>query len=287
MYRKNKIELLSPAGNFDSLKAAIGNGADSIYFGSEYFSARGKATNFTGEEIEKAIDYAHLHSCSIYLALNTLLMDHELDMAKKIAISAFRQGVDAVIVQDIGFARLLNDLIPELPLHASTQASICDKYSVDAWHDLGVKRIILPREFSIEEIKKISVYANDLGIETEVFAHGALCVSYSGQCLMSSMIGSRSGNRGECAQPCRLTYDLVMNNRTIKKSKALISTRDMSAINLTEELKNSNVTALKIEGRMRSAEYVGTATRNFRKAIDNPDSEKIDLTELLDRKSVV
>lgn len=263
------IELLAPAGDFESLKAAIGNGADSVYFGASFFSARSKARNFTSEELTEAIDYAHARSCKAYLALNTLIMDHEMPMAVEIAAKAYQDGIDAIIVQDMGFAKYIRSLLPDLKLHASTQATIYDKYAVDACAELGFSRIILPRELAIDDIAQLTAYAGSKGIETEVFAHGALCVCYSGQCLMSSMIGGRSGNRGECAQPCRLTYDLVFQGRSKLRSSPLLATKDMSVINHIKELFDANVAALKIEGRMRSAEYVGVATSVFRKNISS------------------
>jgi collagenase-like PrtC family protease len=282
--KQKSIELLAPAGDFESLKAAIGNGADSVYFGASFFSARSKAKNFTAEELTDAIDYAHVHSCKAYLALNTLIMDHEIPMAVEIAAKAYQDGIDAIIVQDMGFAKLIKSLLPDLKLHASTQATIYDKYAVDACAELGFSRIILPRELEIADIAELTAYAGTKGIETEVFAHGALCVCYSGQCLMSSMIGGRSGNRGECAQPCRLTYDLMFKGRSKLRSSPLLATKDVSALDHIKELSDANVAALKIEGRMRSPEYVGVATRVFKKNIfagDSLSEKQNDRQELL------
>lgn len=279
----NKIELLSPAGSFEGLKAAVGNGADSVYFGAERFSARGKAHNFSDNMMEEAIDYAHLHSVKAYLAINTLISDHELDIALDIALSAYEYGIDAIIIQDLGFAALVKEKIPGVVLHASTQAAIYDKKGVNACKDAGISRIILPREFSISEISELTEYAGGLGIETEIFIHGALCVSYSGQCLMSSLIGARSGNRGECAQPCRLSYTLMTDNKTILDNAPVLATKDMSGINFMDEVKLSGVKAVKIEGRMKSPEYAGIVTNNFRKILDNPDEYDMQkgVTELL------
>ena len=248
------IELLSPAGNFDGLKASIGNGADSVYFGADRFSARGKAQNFDDRMMEEAIDYAHVRSVKAYLAINTLISDHELEIAAEIALSAYLYGVDAIIVQDLGFASLLRERIPDVILHASTQATIYDRRGILACHKSGISRVILPREFSVKEIKDLTEYANELGMETEVFVHGALCVSYSGQCLMSSLIGGRSGNRGECAQPCRLSYTLMHEGKTVSENIPLLATKDMTGIKYIDELIKANVKALKIEGRMRSEE---------------------------------
>jgi len=261
------IELLAPAGDFASLKAAIGNGADSVYFGSNYFNARKKAKNIPEEEMEEAIDYVHLRACRAYLTLNTLLLDEEIPLAMDLAKIAYRYGIDAVIVQDLGFAALLRKAMPDLPLHASTQATIYDEYAIGACACIGISRVILPRELSIAEITRLTRYAKGKGIETEVFVHGALCVCYSGQCIMSSMIGGRSGNRGECAQPCRLPYDITVSKRPKNLIAPHLATKDLSALSHIEELIQAGVTALKIEGRMRSPEYVGVVTNEFRKEI--------------------
>jgi len=279
----NNIELLSPAGSFEGLKSSIGNGADSVYFGADRYSARGKAQNFDDKMMEQAIDYAHLHSVKAYLAINTLISDYELEIALDIAISAYLYGVDAIIVQDLGFASLLKERLPDIVLHASTQATIYDKRGILACSRSGISRVILPREFSVTQIKDLTGYANELGMETEVFVHGALCVSYSGQCLMSSLIGGRSGNRGECAQPCRLSYTLMLDGKAVSDNSPVLATKDMSGINYIEELRDAGVKALKIEGRMRSPEYAGTVTKNFRMAMDRiPEYDiNISLNQLL------
>lgn len=263
-----RIELLSPAGDFDSLKAAIGNGADSVYIGASLFNARRRAKNFTATEIPAAIDYAHERSRRVYMALNILLTGNELEAAFTTASQAWEDGVDAVIVQDFGFAAMLKRRIPGIILHASTQATIYDEYAVDACSDVGFNRIILPRELSIADIARLTRYAGDRGIETEVFAHGALCVCYSGQCAMSSTIGGRSGNRGDCAQPCRLNYGLEINGHSQKSTEPRLGMRDISAIDYIGELIAAGVGALKIEGRMRSAEYVGIVTGEFSARIE-------------------
>ncbi|MHB1453211.1 MAG: U32 family peptidase [Saccharofermentanales bacterium] len=261
------IELLAPAGDFDSLKAAIGNGADSVYIGASLFNARKRAKNFAAAQIPAAIDYAHERSRRVYMALNILLTGNELEAAYETAAQAWEDGIDAVIVQDFGFAALLKRRIPRIILHASTQATIYDEYAVDACSDLGFTRIILPRELSIADIARITRYAGNKGIETEVFAHGALCVCYSGQCAMSSTIGGRSGNRGDCAQPCRLNYRIEINGHSPKSTEPRLGMRDISAIDHISELISAGVGALKIEGRMRSAEYVGIVTGEFSEKI--------------------
>ncbi len=287
-----RIELLAPAGDFESLRAAIGNGADSVYIGSPLFNARMKAKNFTAGEIPAAIDYAHERSCRVYLALNILLMASELEAAFETASGAWRDGADAIIVQDMGFADMLRRRIPDIVLHASTQAAVYDRHAVDACADLGFRRIILPREMSLPQIAEITAHAAGRGIETEVFAHGALCVCYSGQCLMSSMIGGRSGNRGECAQPCRLDYRLERGGKpqrnselqraagpqrnselhtaavTQRAAQPRLGLKDLSAADHIVGLAGAGVRALKIEGRMRSPEYVGIVTGEYRSLID-------------------
>lgn len=269
MKEKNeKIELLAPAGDFESLKVAIGNGADSVYIGSQLFSARQRAKNFTKEEIADAIDYAHLRSVKVYLAINVLISDNELQSALECAIEAWENGIDAIIIQDMGFARLLKKTIPEVIMHASTQATIYDKFSMDACKKMGFSRIILPRELSINEITNISEYAKKIGIELEIFAHGSLCVGYSGQCLLSSAMGGRSGNRGDCAQPCRLEYSLQTEDNSSEVFTPRISLKDMSVIKHIKKINEVGVTAIKIEGRMKSPEYVGIVTSQFKNAID-------------------
>ena len=199
-------ELLSPVGDFECLKAAVQNGANAVYLGAASFSARAKATNFDGNELYEAIKYAKLRNVAVHLALNTLIKNEEFDDAISIAINAYNHGVDAIIVQDLGLASFLRTNYPEIPLHGSTQMTVHNLEGVRQLEKLGFTRVVLSRELSLDEIKYIRENTN---IELEVFIHGALCISYSGQCLLSSMIGGRSGNRGLCAQPCRLPYELI------------------------------------------------------------------------------
>lgn len=196
-----KLELLAPAGSFEALKAAVVNGADAVYLGGGKFNARVNAINFTEDDLCSALNYAHERGVRVYITLNTLLKNEELEDALNFAAFAYQQGADAFIIQDQGLLDILRKELPELTIHASTQMTVTNNSSIDVLENLGVKRIVLSRELSLEEIQSISAKCR---AELEVFVHGALCVSYSGQCLLSSFIGGRSGNRGVCAQPCRL-----------------------------------------------------------------------------------
>ncbi len=264
------IELLAPAGDFESLKAAVQNGADAVYLGTSSFNARAKATNFNSQELIDAIKYAKLRNVKVNLALNTLIKNDEFKEALNIAIQAYNLGVDAIIVQDLGLASFLLKNYNQIPLHASTQMSIHNLDGVKQLEKMGFSRVVLARELSISEIEYIRKNTN---IELEVFIHGALCISYSGQCLFSSMIGKRSGNRGLCAQPCRLPYKLCMdtNNKetsTVLDSGYILSPRDNLGIEFLPELIKLGIDSLKIEGRMKTPTYVGVVTKIYRKYID-------------------
>ncbi|MBQ2937927.1 MAG: U32 family peptidase [Clostridia bacterium] len=274
------IDLLSPVGNFECLKAAVQNGANSVYFGADLFSARAYASNFSLDELEKAIIYAKTRGVKTNLTLNTLIKDEEFNDAFELAKKAYEFGIDAIIVQDLGLAKQLIKHFPDLDIHASTQMSIHNLQGVLKLQELGFKRVVLSRELSINEIEYI---CNNSNIEIECFIHGALCISYSGQCLFSSMIGGRSGNRGKCAQPCRLPYELLENNKKIDQGH-LLSTRDLFGLDFIPDLINSGVTCLKIEGRMKNPEYVATVTRIYRKYIDLAESSKKYIIDENDRK---
>ena len=261
---KQEIELLSPAGDFDCVKAAVQNGADAIYLGYSSFSARSSATNFTLEELKKAIDYAHIRNVKVHLALNILIKNEEFTEAISVAQKAYEYGVDAIIVQDLGLATTLIKHFPKLPIHASTQMTINNLDGVKTLERMGFKRVVLSRELSFEEIDFICRNSN---IEIETFIHGALCFCYSGQCLMSSMIGGRSGNRGNCAQVCRLPYELLENDKVIDKGY-LLSPRDLCGLEYIPNLIESGVSCFKIEGRLKSPEYVAIVTKVYRKYID-------------------
>ena len=263
-----KIELLSPVGDFECLKAAVQNGANSVYLGASSFSARAKATNFGSEELLNAIKYAKLRNVSVHLALNTLIKNDEFESAVNLAIDAYNMGVDAIIVQDLGLATYLLKNYPEIPLHASTQMTVHNLDGVKQLENLGFTRVVLSRELTLDEIKYIRENTN---IELEVFIHGALCISYSGQCLLSSAIGGRSGNRGLCAQPCRLPYEVIEESKSKKLTLDkgyVLSPRDNCAIEFLPELIKLGIDSFKIEGRMKTPYYVGVVTRTYRKYID-------------------
>ncbi len=280
-----KIELLSPAGNLASFKAACIGGADAIYMGLSKFNARQMAENFDVEKYIECIEYAHYRGIKVYLTLNTLLYDSEIKEAIDLVIKLYSRGLDAVIIQDIGLAYILHKILPDLHLHASTQMSVYSKSQVKFLESIGFSRVVLARELTIQEIKEICESTN---METEVFIHGALCVSMSGQCLLSSVIGSRSANRGACAQPCRMKYSLFdTNNKEVIKEKYLLSKKDIYGLEYVNELKNIGVTSLKIEGRNKSFEYVLGVTKTYRKYIDKKmdvlENDKYILKQLFNR----
>ena len=258
------MELLAPAGSFEAVIAAVQSGANAIYIGGKEFSARRSAENFTREEIKEVVRYCHLRGVDVHVAANILIKPDEVD--DFIDYLGFLNGVDvdAVIIQDIGMAKLARKLYPELPLHASTQMTVASLSAVKYLENAGFSRVVLARELSGEQIKYI---CDNSDVEIEVFVHGAICMCYSGQCLMSSIIGARSGNRGMCAQPCRLNYRLLKDGKSIKNGY-LLSPKDMSLAEHLEELKEYGVSSLKIEGRLKRPEYVATVVGIYRKYID-------------------
>ena len=271
------VELLAPAGSREALAAAVENGADAVYLAGNRFGARAYAENFDEAGLREAIRYAHLRGVAVHVTVNTAVDDTELSGLADYLRFLEDAGADAVLVQDLGVARLAREVAPGLPLHASTQMTVHNLAGVRALEDLGFSRVVLSREMSLAEIREICAASR---AEIEVFAHGALCVCYSGQCLMSSMIGGRSGNRGRCAQPCRLTYELVDENGNEVTNgaagKYLLSPRDLKTIDLLPELIEAGVASLKLEGRMKRPEYVAVATAAYRGAIDRALSEKTD-----------
>lgn len=277
------IELLAPAGDFECLKAAVQNGADSIYLGSNFFSARAFAKNFNDDNLKKAIEYAKIRGVKTNLTLNTLIKDDEFNIALELATKAYEYGIDAIIVQDLGLAKKLIELFPDLPIHGSTQMTVHNLNGALELEELGFKRVVLSRELSLDEIKYI---CKNTKLEVECFVHGALCISYSGQCLFSSMIGGRSGNRGKCAGPCRLPYELVENDKTID-SGYLLSTRDLCGIDYLPDFIESGVKCLKIEGRMKSPEYVATVTKIYRKYLDLAQSKEEYKVSPKDKKTLM
>ncbi len=277
------IDLLSPVGDFECLKAAVQNGANSVYFGADLFSARAFAHNFNLIQLKEAIEYAKLRGVKTNLTLNILIKNEEFDDAFELAKKAYEFGIDAIIVQDLGLAKKLIRAFPDLTIHASTQMTVHNLDGALELQQIGFKRIVLSRELSLAEIDYI---CKNIDIEVECFIHGALCISYSGQCLFSSMIGGRSGNRGKCAQPCRLPYMLLDNNKELD-SGYLLSTRDLCGLEYIPNLIKSGVHCLKIEGRMKSPEYVATVTRIYRKYIDLALSNKPFLIEENDKKELL
>lgn len=259
-----KHELLVPAGDMECLKQAIANGADAVYLGLNNFSARKFAKNFTNEEMQSAVRLAHLYGVKLYCTMNTVVKNKEVSAFLGEVEFLHRIGIDAIIMQDFGMICLCREMFPNLEIHASTQANISCKETAQMYYDLGVKRVVFSRELSLEEIEKI-----DVPIEKEVFIHGALCVSYSGCCLMSAMIGDRSANRGECSSCCRLPYTLYRGQRKVIENKYLLSMKELNTSTRFKELMNSDITSFKIEGRMKSPEYVGYITRMYHKLMTN------------------
>lgn len=257
-------ELLVPVGNMDSLKAAVMNGADAIYLGGKRFGARAFAGNFSDEEMILAIHFAHLYGVKIYVTVNTIVFESELEDVYNYCLFLHKAGVDALIVQDLGLMSLLKRRLPNLEIHASTQVHNVSESGLRILEDLNVKRVVFAREHSLATIDSYKT-----SMEKEIFIHGALCVSYSGECLFSSVLLGRSGNRGECAQVCRLPYKLLENDEFIKTdSKYLLSTKELKTVSKFKEIMDSSVKSLKIEGRMKSPEYVACVTRLYRNLID-------------------
>ncbi|MEI6323266.1 MAG: U32 family peptidase [bacterium] len=259
-------ELLAPAGGWDCLKAAVANGADAVFFGLPRFNARIRADNFTEEELPEVVDFCHRHGVKAYVTLNTLVFTGELDAAVDYLRLLNRGGVDALIVQDIGLVRLAAAVVPELPIHASTQMTLTSPQGVEVARGLGITRCVLARELSLRELKRFDPARMPL----EVFVHGALCVAYSGQCLTSESLGQRSANRGECAQACRMPYELIVDGvlRDLGDRRYLLSPQDLAAVNDIPKLLECGVTSFKIEGRLKSPEYVAAVCQVYRKAID-------------------
>lgn len=268
------IELLSPAGSPEGVIAAVQNGADAVYMGMGAFNARRGAKNFTDEEFVKAVRYCHVRGCKVYVTLNTLVNDREMRDAVAAAKLASDAGADALIVQDLGMSYAIRCALPDIPLHASTQMSLHNLAGVEAAAEMGITRAVLARELSFEQIRFITKNAS---IETEVFVHGALCFCHSGQCYMSALIGRRSGNRGLCAQPCRLQYSLGG-----RMDDHPLSLKDNCLVDQIRRLEEAGVASLKIEGRMKRPEYTGIVTGVYAKAIReqrNPDKEEMELLE--------
>lgn len=272
-------ELLAPAGNMECLKAAVTNGCDAVYIACKSFGARKFANNFDNDEIIEAIKYCHLYNVKVYVTMNILVRDSEVDEFIDQARFLHKNGVDALIVQDFGMICLLRKKFPNLEIHASTQANNSSYNTCKLYYNLGVKRVVFSRELSVDEIDNI-----DVPIEKEAFIHGALCISYSGCCLMSSMLGGRSGNRGECAGSCRQPYSLLKGNKELEKDKYLLSTKELNTSSYIDRIKRSSIYSLKIEGRMKSPLYVGFITRFYRRLLDG---EEFNYNEELDKLKTI
>ncbi len=269
------MELLAPAGNLEILKIAIESGCDAVYISGKNYGARKFADNFTNDELEEAVRFAHLRKKKVYVTVNTLIYDEEFKALADYLTFLDQINVDAIIVQDLGVIHFIRSYFPQLTVHASTQLNINSVNGVKKLIELGVKRVVLARETPLEIIKEIV----KTSIEVEVFAHGALCFSCSGQCLMSYLIGGRSGNRGECAQPCRKNYDLIEDGLPICNNASLMSMKDLNVLEELSTLQKLNITSLKIEGRLKSAAYVSTVVRIYRNHLNNIVQEN-DLAEL-------
>ena len=257
MRRKGDLpELLAPAGSYEALLAAVSAGADAIYIGGKSFGARAFAENFDIDGIKSAVEYCHLHSVKLYVTVNTLVFDKEIEELAEYLAALYTVGVDALIVADLGAVSLIKSIIPDMPIHASTQMSVHSAEGANAAYSLGCERVVPARELAINNISDI---VENSPCEVEIFLHGALCVSFSGQCLMSSLVGGRSGNRGECAQPCRLPYN---------SGKYILSLKDLSLAKHMEKIIDLGVSSLKIEGRMKSADYVYEVTSIYRRLLD-------------------
>lgn len=293
MEKKKKAELLAPAGSYESMKAAFAAGADAVYIGGSRFGARAYAENLEEEMLCEAIDYAHLHGRKVYLTVNTLLKEQEIKEVNRYLLPYAERGLDGVIVQDFGVMTLIHTWFPSLPIHASTQATITGVYGAKWMKEHGASRVVTARELSLEEIRQIH---QQVEIELESFVHGALCYCYSGQCLMSSLIGGRSGNRGRCAQPCRLPYEVWKNGKRLngKNEQYLLSLKDLCTLRLLPDILEAGVYSLKIEGRMKSPRYTAGVVCIYRKYLDlflkegrkgyrvNPQDEQL-LLDLFDR----
>jgi len=286
-------ELLAPAGSPEAARAAVQNGADAIYLGGKQFSARQFADNFSDEELREILDYCHVYGVKVYVTVNTLVHDRELESALEYLRTLYNAGVDAVIMQDLGLIRAASKLLPGLTIHGSTQMTVHNSAGVSFLEEIGVQRVVLAREMSLEDITRVRKTTK---MELEVFVHGALCISYSGQCLLSSMIGGRSGNRGKCAQPCRLPYALCETdkNSSDETYTHILSPKDLNLIEHLPKLIQAGVAGLKIEGRMKRPEYVAVVVGAYRQALDryaeNPDDYSVlpetlkDLAQVFNRE---
>lgn len=270
----NKVELLAPAGNFSKLKTAIYYGADAVYIGGKNFSLRALSDNFTDDEIADAVIYAHARNVKIYVTVNIFARNNDFEKAAAYFRFLYNVGVDAVLITDIGLIDLCKEVAPGLSIHLSTQANTLNKYSVKAWQNYGLKRVVLARELSLGEVGEIHSFVP--GMELETFVHGAMCISYSGRCLLSNYLNGRDANRGECVQACRWSYELRERNKGGEyypieedgRGTYILNSKDLNMINHIDELIAAGVVSLKIEGRMKSEYYLATVVNAYRRAID-------------------
>ena len=264
---KRKVEILAPAGSYESMVAAVNAGANAVYIGGSRFGARAYADNLDEEAMIRAIDFVHLHNCRIYMTVNTLVKEKELPELYGYLKPYYEAGLDAVLVQDLGVFSYIREHFPDLPLHISTQMTVTGKYSAADLKRMGAVRVVPARELSLKEIREIS---EATGLEVETFVHGALCYCYSGQCLFSSLIGGRSGNRGRCAQTCRLPFDVEKGDKVLggKNEKYVLSLKDLCTLDLLPEILEAGVCSLKIEGRMKSPRYTAGVVSIYRKYVD-------------------
>ena len=264
---RQKVELLAPAGNWECMRAAVANGADAVFFGVDKYNARARAQNFTMDELPQIMEFLHQYGVKGFLTGNVLVFEHELDEAKQLIEACIRAGVDAMIVQDFGLVKLIREISPDFPIHGSTQMTITSPEAVQFTEPFTIERVVLGRENSLRHIRMIGEQSQR---PMEVFVHGALCVSYSGQCLTSEMWGGRSANRGQCAQSCRLPYDLIVDgeHKLMGDVTYLLSPKDLAAIDIMPELIEAGVTSFKIEGRLKTPEYVANVVSKYRQAID-------------------
>ncbi|MCI0704038.1 MAG: U32 family peptidase, partial [Planctomycetia bacterium] len=287
----HKPELLAPAGDWEAMRAAVANGADAVYFGLSNFNARARATNFTVEELPGVMKFLHARNVRGFVTLNTLIFSDELPEVVAFVKAVATAGADAVIVQDLGLVRLIKRIAPTLPVHASTQMTLTEPRGIDFVTKLGVERVVLARELSLADIQKVTA---NTSTPVEVFVHGALCVAYSGQCLTSEALGGRSANRGQCAQACRLPYEMIVDGtpRDLGDRAYLLSPQDLAAFDLVDPLIDAGVISFKIEGRLKGGPYVAATTQTYRKAIDAkleardftlPRREQLDLAQTFSR----
>ena len=271
---KNNLELLAPAGNFEKLKTAIYYGADAVYLGGKAFSLRAQADNFTNEEIIKAVEYAHAKNVKIYVTVNIFARNYDLEKAGEYFKFLQGAGVDAVLITDPGLIRLCKEVAPKLSIHLSTQANTLNKYAVKYWGEMGIERVVVARELSLKEISDIHEFCPE--VQIEAFIHGAMCISYSGRCLLSNYFNGRDGNRGECVQACRWQYEIREKSKEgdfypieeDARGTYVLNSKDLNMMEHIGEMINAGIVSFKIEGRMKSEYYLATVINAYRRAID-------------------